>query len=80
MKKLLLNLFIGALIISCSDSIDNENFNENSISPKENIDENKSLEVFNELSSTFVSYVRTINEDAIFPHIIVEHISMKMAF
>lgn len=67
MKKLLLNLFIGALIISCSDSIDNENFNENSISPKENIDENKSLEVFNELSSTFVSYVRTINEDAIFP-------------
>lgn len=67
MKKLLLSMFIGAVIVSCSDSIDNENFKDNSISPKENVDESKSLEVFNELSNTFVNYIRTTDEDKVYP-------------
>lgn len=60
-------MFIGAVIVSCSDSIDNENFKDNSISPKENVDESKSLEVFNELSNTFVNYIRTTDEDKVYP-------------
>ena len=59
MKKLLLNLCIGAMLISCSDNIENEGFNENYTATKENVDESKSLEIFNELNKTFINYVRT---------------------
>lgn len=67
MKKLLLNLCIVAMLISCSDNIENENFNEDCIPTQEKVDESKSLEIFNDLNNTFINYVRTTEDNTIYP-------------
>lgn len=67
MKKLLLNLCIVAMLISCSDNIENENLNEDCIPTQEKVDESKSLEIFNDLNNTFINYVRTTEDNTIYP-------------
>lgn len=67
MKKLLLNLCIVAMLISTIDNIENENFNEDCIPTQEKVDESKSLEIFNDLNNTFINYVRTTEDNTIYP-------------
>lgn len=62
MKKILLSLLVGAIVISCSDNIEEKTNVDETL--KSSMDESKSLDVFEELNGTFVNYVRATGEIA----------------